>query len=76
MRTARSERATKRLATAVSPPESSAPWRLPSGQSLAESALDIGLLARRLIEPVRKGAARRGRARTGANQWTGDSSPY
>ena len=57
-------------------PEPPERWRLPSGQPLAEFALNSGLLARRLMEPVRKGAARRGRAGTRANEWTGDSSPY
>jgi hypothetical protein len=42
-------------------------WRLPSGQTLAEFALRSGLLARRLMEPVRKGAARRNRADVRAN---------
>jgi hypothetical protein len=36
-------------------------WRLPSGQSLAEFALESGLLARRLIAPRRKTAAGRSR---------------
>ncbi len=42
-------------------------WRLPSGQTLAEFALRSGLLARRLMEPVRKSAARRDRADVKAN---------
>jgi hypothetical protein len=37
-------------------------WRLPSGQTLAEFALRSGLVARRLLEPVRRSAARRSRA--------------
>lgn len=36
-------------------------WRLPSGQSLAEFALDSGLVAPRLLEPNGSPAARRGR---------------
>jgi hypothetical protein len=46
---------------------SPAEWRLPSGRSLAEFALDSGLLARRLIEPRRKGAASHGRRRVRGN---------
>lgn len=48
-------------------PESSAEWRLPSGRSLAEFAMDSGLLARRLIGPRRKGAADLGRGRVRGN---------
>jgi hypothetical protein len=51
-------------------------WRLPSGQTLADFALRSGLLARRLMEPVRKSAGRRDRASARANEWTADSSPY
>jgi hypothetical protein len=42
-------------------PEHPDEWRLPSGQSLAEFALESGLLARRLIAPRRKSAVGRGR---------------
>jgi len=56
--------------------EEAAPrWRLPSGQTLAEFALRSGLLARRLMEPVKRSAARGDRAAR-ANEWTADSSPY
>ncbi len=51
-------------------------WRLPSGQALAEFAASAGLVARRLIGPVWKSAARRDRAGTRASEWTEDSSPY
>jgi hypothetical protein len=52
----------------AAPREKDAPrWRLPSGQTLAEFALRSGLLARRLMEPVRKSAARRDRADVRAN---------
>jgi hypothetical protein len=44
-----------------------AEWRLPSGRSLAEFAMDSGLLARRLIGPRRKGAASRDRDRVRGN---------
>jgi len=77
MKTARKKPggAGSRVAAAESGPEA-AQWRLPSGQTLAEFALRSGLLARRLMEPVRKSAARRDRADARANEWTADSSPY
>jgi len=77
MRTARKKPAAEatRVAAAESGPESPR-WRLPSGQTLAEFALRSGLLARRLMEPVKKGAARRDRADVRANEWTEDSSLY
>ena len=84
MKTARKKPAGagSRVAAAESGPEAArreknAPrWRLPSGQTLAEFALRSGLLARRLMEPVRRSAARRDRADARANEWTADSSPY
>jgi hypothetical protein len=54
-------RADGRTAEEHSRLESPAEWRLPSGRSLAEFASDSGLLARRLIEPRKKGAAGHGR---------------
>ncbi|HEY1207192.1 MAG: hypothetical protein ABSH46_20435 [Bryobacteraceae bacterium] len=78
MRTARkkSARAAKRVAPADPGPQPPARWRLPSGQPLAEFALRSGLLARRLMAPVPKSAARRDRAGARAKEWTADSSPY
>ena len=68
MRTARKKPtgAGTRVAAAESGPETPR-WRLPSGQTLAEFALRSGLLARRLMEPVRKSAGRRDRAGVRAN---------
>ncbi len=68
MRTARKKPAGERTRVAAAESVPQPPrWHLPSGQTLTEFALQSGLLARRLMEPGRKSAARRDRADVRAN---------